>query len=126
MSRGLGDVYKRQITHSGQSASVGLPVTIGSAIPDPESLSWYGTDDVIVLNRSSSGSQLYEVPLNGGQPTPIGTVNGDPVSVTATSPDSSAAEIVLGLTGGKIMFSANLGISFESAKAVGQAPVYPG
>jgi len=114
------------ITHSGQSVSVGLPVTIGSAISDPESLSWYGTDDVIVLDRSSSGSQLYEVPLNGGQPTPIATVNGDPVSVTATSPNGSAAEIVLGLSEGKIMFSANLGISFETVKAVGQAPVYPG
>ena len=47
------------------------------------------------------------------------------MSVTATSPDDSAREIVLGLSDGKIMVSANLG-SFESTRAVGQAPAYPG
>jgi len=113
------------VTHSGPSASVGLPVTIGSAITDPVSLSWYGADDVIVLNGSSSGSQLYEVPLNGGQPTPIATTGGKAVSVTATSPAGSAPQIALGLSDGKILTSANLG-AFEPAGATGLAPVYPG
>ena len=113
------------ITHSGPSASVGPPVTIGSAIPDPVALSWYGTDNVIVLNGGSSGAQLYEVPLNGGQPTPIAVPGGDTVSVTATSPAGATAEIVLGMPDGKIMVSANLG-SFELARAIGAAPVYPG
>ena len=53
-------------------------MTIGSAIPDPEALSWYGTDDVIVLAEGPSGPQLYEVPLNGGQPTPIATPTATP------------------------------------------------
>jgi len=82
-----------------------------------------------VLNGSSSGPQLYEVPLNGGQPSPIQSAGGDPVSVTATSPGSSGApagEIILGLSNGKIMVSANLGNSWEPARAVGQAPAYPG
>jgi hypothetical protein len=125
----VSQVQVAAITHSGPSASVGQPETIGSAIPDPESLSWYGTDDVIVLNGSPSGSQLYEVPLNGGQPSPIQSAGGDPVSVTATSPASPGppvGEIVLGLSDGKIMVSANLGGSFESTRAVGQAPAYPG
>ena len=125
----VSQVQVAAITHSGPSASVGLPESIGSGIPDPESLSWYGTDDVIVLNGSPSGSQLYVVPLNGGQPSPIQSAGGDPMSVTATSPGSpgdSAGEIVLGLSDGKIMVSANLGASFESTRAAGQAPAYPG
>ena len=90
-------------------------------------LSWYGTDDVIVLSAGSSGPQLYKVPLNGGQPTPIATPDGDPVSVTATNPDDAAGEIALGMSDGKIMIAANQG-AFEPARAVavGQAPAYPG
>jgi hypothetical protein len=121
----FGQVQLAAITHSGPSASVGPPVTIGSAISDPESLSWYGTDYVIVLNGSPSGPQLYEVPLNGGQPTPIATAGDDPVSVTATSPNGSTPEIALGLSDGEIMISANLG-AFERTRAAGQAPAYPG
>ncbi len=113
------------ITHSGPSASVGSPVIIGSAIADPEALSWYGPDYDIVLSGSSSGAQLYEVPLNGGQPTPIATNGGAPVSVTATNPGGSTAEIAVGLAGGKIMISANPGV-FEPARAAGAAPAYPG
>ena len=115
------------ITHSGPSASVGPPVIIGSAISDPEALSWYGADYVVVLGRSSSGEQLYEVPLNGGQPVliPIPTTDGAPVSLTATDPEGSTAEIVLGMPDGKIMVSANQG-AFEPARADGAAPAYPG
>jgi hypothetical protein len=125
--KSVSQVQVAAITRSGQSVSVGEPVTIGSAIPDPEALSWYGTDDVIVLGGSSSGPQLYEVPLNGGQPTPIATPDGDPVSVTATNPDDSAGEIALGMSDGKIMIAADQG-AFEPVRAVptGQAPAYPG
>ena len=70
------------ITRSSGSASVGPPVTIGSAIADPEAVSWFGTDDVIVLNGSSSGAQLQEVPLNGAQPAAIAVTGGVPVSLT--------------------------------------------
>jgi Lipoprotein LpqB beta-propeller domain/Sporulation and spore germination len=113
------------ITRSGGSASVGLPVTVGSAIADPEAVSWFGTDDVIVLNGSSSGAQLHEVPLNGAQPTAIAVTGGIPVSLAATNPGDSTAEIVLGMSDGKIMISANLGI-FEPARVLGAAPVFPG
>ena len=123
----VSQVQVAAITRSGQSVSVGQPVIIGSAVPDPEALSWYGTDDVIVLSAGSSGPQLYKVPLNGGQPTPIATPDGEPVSVTATNPDDAAGEIALGMSDGKIMIAANQG-AFEPARAVavGQAPAYPG
>ena len=113
------------ITHSGQAVTVQQqPVTIGAGITRPDALSWYGTDDVIVLAGSSSSAQLYEVPLNGGPPTIIATP-GDPVSVTATSPEGSTADIAIGLPGGKIMVSADLG-AFQPTRAAGQSPAYPG
>jgi hypothetical protein len=113
------------ITRSGQVATVqGLPVTIGAGISQPDAVSWYGTDDVVVLAGASASAQLYEVPLNGGPPTIIATP-GVPVSVTATSPEGSAAQIAVGLPGGKIMVSTDLG-AFQPTRAGGQAPAYPG
>ena len=107
------------IAHSGGSASIGQTVTIGAGITDPQALSWYDANDVIVLARTSSGSQLEDVPLNGSLPTPI-AAEGNITSVTATSPD-----IAIGLSGGQIMVAANLG-AFANTPATGQAPVYPG
>jgi Lipoprotein LpqB beta-propeller domain/Sporulation and spore germination len=113
------------IIHPGSpSVSLGVPVAIGSGITDPEALTWYDANNVIVLDRGSSGGQLDEVPLNGGQPIPI-TSEGNIVSVTATSPSGPSPNIAVGLSGGQIMVSANLG-AFESTHATGQAPVYPG
>jgi hypothetical protein len=120
-----GEVQLAAITRTGGSVSVGPPVTIGSAIPDPEAVSWFGTDDVIILSGSSSGAQLHEVPLNGAQPAAIAVTGGVPVSLTATSPGGSTAEIVLGMSDGKIMISAGLG-TFEPARTLGAAPVFPG
>ncbi len=112
------------IAHSGASASLGDAVTIGPGITDPQALTWYDANNIIVLTGSPPGSQLEEVPLNGGQPTPI-VSEGNIVSVTATSPGGSGPEIAIGLSGGQIMVSANLG-AFENTRATGQAPVYPG
>jgi hypothetical protein len=113
------------ITHGGTSSSVGDPVTLGASIPDPELVTWYGADDLIVLAKNSSGTQLYDVPLNGGQPSQVATAGGDPVSVTATSPENSAAQVAVGLPDGRIMISTSLG-AFQPSRAAGQAPAYPG
>jgi hypothetical protein len=115
------------ITHSGQVASVqGLPVTIGAGVSQPDAVSWYGTDDVVVLAGPSASAQLYLVPLNGGPPTIIATPGpGAPESVTTTSPEGSVAQIAIGLPGGKIMVSTDLG-AFQPTRAAGQAPAYPG
>jgi hypothetical protein len=94
-------------------------VPIGSGIGEPEALSWYDANNVIVLDGSSSGGQLWEVPLNSGAPSAIPSV-GNIVSVTAASPN-----IAIGLTNEQVMVSTNLG-AFESTHATGQAPVYPG
>jgi hypothetical protein len=113
------------ITHSGLSASVVQPtVLIGANVPEPDAVTWYGPDDVIVLAGSSSNPQLDEVPLNGGQPTVI-TTPGAPESVTATSPEGSAPIIAVGLPDDKILVSTDLG-AFQPTRVVGQAPAYPG
>jgi hypothetical protein len=113
------------ITHSGPSASIAQPtVIIGAGIPEPDAVTWYGADDVIVLAGSPSTAQLDEVPLNGGQPTMI-TTPGAPESVTATSPEGSAPDIAIGLPGDRILVSTDLG-AFQPTRAFGQAPAYPG
>ena len=45
--------------------------------------------------------------------------------MTATS-SGGPGDIVLGLSDGKIMISANQGASWVPGRAVGQAPAYPG
>jgi hypothetical protein len=112
------------IARVGNSAQVGPAEAIGASIPDPVALSWYGEDDVIVLAGSTSAAELEEVPLNGGQPTTIPT-QGDVVSMTATSPDSSTPGIAIGLSNGHIMVSTKQG-AFEPTRATGVTPVYPG
>ena len=106
------------VRNGGQSLGQTV-VPIGSGIGEPESLSWYDANNVIVLDGNSSGGQLWEVPLNGGAPSAIPSV-GNIGSVTAASPN-----IAIGLAYGQVMVSANLG-AFENTRATGQAPVYPG
>jgi hypothetical protein len=100
------------------------PVLIGASITRPDSLSWYGSDDLIVLAGSSANAQLEEVPLNGGQPMVI-SAPGSPVSVTAANSEGSVSDIAIGLPGGKIMLSTDQG-AFQPTRATGIAPVYPG
>jgi hypothetical protein len=111
------------VTRSGSSASMGESLSLGSSIADPTALTWYGEDNLIVL--AGNPGQLYEVPLNGVQPTQIPVTGGNPVSVSATGPESATPYVAVGLSNGTIMVSANQS-GFEPTKAVGWVPVYPG
>jgi len=111
------------ITRADGGVSMGVPLTIGSGLAGPEQLSWYGTDNLIALAGSPAG--LYEVPLNGGQPTSIPVTGGEPVSVTATGPENGPDDIAVGLSNGTIVVSAGPS-GFEPTQAVGSVPVYPG
>ena len=112
------------VTRGGSSASMGGTLTLGSSIADPTALTWYGQDDLIVL--AGNPGQLYEVPLNGEQPTQIPVTGGTPVSVSATGPEGSIPDIAVGLSNGTIMVSSSNQSGFEPTKAVGWVPVYPG
>lgn len=123
-------VQLASIARSGPSAFIGEPVTLGAGISDPEALSWYGPDSVIVMWGGAAGAQLAEVPLNGGQPTAIATPPTT-VSMTATSPGQVGSSVVLGLSGGQILVatasSPTSGLSeFQPTHATGRAPAYPG
>ena len=124
MILGTGAALQLVAIDRGGIPSFGPPVAIGSGITDPESLSWYDANDVIVLD-GSSGGQLWEVPLNGGAPSAIAS-QGNIVSVTATNPSGPTTNIAVGLANGQIMVSSKLGAAFEITRATGQAPVYPG
>jgi hypothetical protein len=114
------------ITRSGGQLEVGQSVAVGGDISDPEQLSWFGTDDVIVLSGSSSGARLDEVPLNGSPLTPITNTPSQAVSVTATNSAGSSSSVAVGLSGGGIVVSTDLGASWSSARPSGSAPAYPG
>jgi Lipoprotein LpqB beta-propeller domain/Sporulation and spore germination len=106
------------IGHTGNVASIGRPSAIGAGI-QPEAVSWYGPDDVIVLARSKSGPQLDEVPLNGGAPTPIRL---DPGTISITA---DGLALAAGLADGTIAVEASPDATWTHA-AVGTAPAYAG
>jgi Lipoprotein LpqB beta-propeller domain/Sporulation and spore germination len=112
------------ITRSAEQPVIGPSVAVGGDISDPEQVSWFGPDDVIVLSKGSDGAQLDEVPLNGGPLQPIST-SSETESVTATNPVSSGSYIAVGLSDGQIMVSTDLG-AFQTVRASGSAPAYPG
>ncbi len=80
----------RQYTYIAQTSSV---LRVGTDIADPIALTWLDPDHLLVLGRTGSGrTQLYEVPLNGGQSTPIATPRG--VTVCDRELASQAASAV--------------------------------
>jgi two-component system sensor histidine kinase MtrB len=74
-------------TYVAQTSSV---LRVGTDVADPISLTWLDPDHLLVLGRTTAGSnQLFEVPLNGGQSLPIATPR-DAISVTANWPSGHA------------------------------------
>ena len=95
-------------------------MAIGTGAPDPEALTWYDADHIVVLERTAAGAQLAVIPLNGGQPTPIPTLAGT-VSVTA-----GGARLAVGLSNGQLDVSPGLNGLWTQVAAAGSAPAYPG
>lgn len=110
------------ITHidNGTTAAIGQTVAVGAGVLDPTSLTWYDADNVIILAGSGSGAQLEEIPLNGGQPRPIGTLS-DTVSVTG-----DGAGLAVGLANDQLYVSPGLDAQWTKVAATGRDPVYPG
>jgi hypothetical protein len=82
------------IERSGDQVAIGPPVPIGTDVPGQLSdLTWYDTGDVIALTQLPSGSELYEVPVDGSQSRPIATESGT-VSITASSAVSGGGQLV--------------------------------
>jgi hypothetical protein len=107
---------------------------VGSDVVDPVALTWLNPDHLLVLDRlGPTKTELFEVPLNGGQSTEIPTPRGV-ASVAASQPagQSQPPLIVIGIaptgtTPGKIEESSN-GLLNPDWKPVasGITPVFAG
>jgi hypothetical protein len=119
---GASQLLLAAIIHSdaGAAVSIGQTVAIGAGIADPGALSWYDADHIVVLAGAGSGAQLEEVPVNGGQPTLIGTQSGT-VSVTG-----DGAGLAVGLSNGELFVSPSLNAPWEPVDSAGKGPVFPG
>ena len=101
--------------------TVGVP--LGASVTDPMDLTWYGADNLVVLNQASSGNALWEVPVDGqpaqGLVTPPGTI-----SITA---DGSANVLVAGLSGARLAVSTGIEGPWQTLGGEqGQNPAYSG
>ena len=125
------------INRSGSQVAIGPPVPIGTDVPGQLSdLTWYDTGDVIALTQLSSGSELYEVPVDGGQSRPIAT-ESETVSITASSAVSGDGRLVAGRSDGTLVQLPDpsgsiwrpvetTGSSGGPGASHGTSPVYPG
>jgi Lipoprotein LpqB beta-propeller domain/Sporulation and spore germination len=99
-------------------------VPLGPNITHPNALTWYDADDLLVLNSTSSGNTLLEVPVDGQQasgpyPVPPGTV-----SITADKGNALVAG--LAVAGGKLAVSPSLYGGWQMLAGNGQYPAYTG
>jgi hypothetical protein len=105
---------------------------VGSDIGNPVALTWLDPDHLLALSRSGTGrTQLFEVPLNGGESTEI-TIPVGVTSLAASWPNGPAPHVVIGIAP-----TVNSPGKIEMAKsgwpnpdwvpvAQGTSPVYPG
>jgi hypothetical protein len=103
------------------SISAGVPLAAG--LTDPIALTWYGADNLVVLNQLSSVNSLWEVPVDGQSAqgplvTPPGTI-----SITAAGP---ANVLVAGLSGTRLAVSTGLEGPWQTLYEQGQNPAYSG
>jgi hypothetical protein len=98
-------------------------LAVGPELTDPISLSWWGPDHLLVLDKTPGGAHLYEVPLNGGQSTLVPNVPLDAVSVAADG--SSVAIESTGPRGPVVLVSRDLGGIWHRIPGA-SSPTYPG
>ena len=103
-------------------SSIGQPVRLGPNITDPLALTWYDADDLLVLNGTSNGSTLWEVPVDGQPATKLPGVLPGAISITADGP---ANALVVGLSDGQMEVSASLEGPWQPLGASGQNPAFP-
>ena len=85
------------------------------------SLTWYDEDHLLAVAGRPSATQLWEVPVDGDNPTSLGPLPGI-ASVTAAGPGNP---FYLGLTDGQLERAVGPNQLLQGITA-GQAPSYPG
>jgi Lipoprotein LpqB beta-propeller domain/Sporulation and spore germination len=97
-----------QFTYVAQNTQL---LRVGTDVPHPISLAWLDPDHLLVLSQNGPRkTQLYEVPLNGGQSAPIPTPRGtksvaaswpsgpDPTMAVAIAPTAASPNGVIQLS----------------------------
>ncbi|MGH3186744.1 MAG: LpqB family beta-propeller domain-containing protein [Streptosporangiaceae bacterium] len=97
-------------------------VPLGPNITDPTSLTWYGADNLLVLDHESDGNMLWEVPVDGQQATGPQLTLAGTVSIAA---DGAANALVAGLADGSMAVSTGLSVQWQTLSQLGQDPAYP-
>jgi Lipoprotein LpqB beta-propeller domain/Sporulation and spore germination len=110
------EVLLTAVTRTDSQISLGPTVTIGTSLTAPAALSWYDPDHLILL----AGSQLYEVPVNGGAVVPLGPVPPGTQSVTSAGPGQIAT------TGHNQILTSTGPDEIQQPTAAGTSPAYPG
>lgn len=113
---GARQVLLTAVTRTNSQISLGPTVTIGASLTAPAALSWFDPDHLIVL----AGSQLYEVPANGGAADPVGAVPPGTQSVTSAGPGQIATS-----GHGQLLTSSGPDQILQPA-GPGTSPAYPG
>ena len=96
---------------------------LGPTITRPTALTWYGADNLLVLNAAGTGNALWEVPVDGQQAQQLPFTPAGTVSITA---DGSANVLVAGLADNYLDISTSLEGPWQPLGNQGQAPAYPG
>jgi len=98
-------------------------VPLGTSLTDPVALTWYGADDLIVVDHASSGNALWEVPVDGQQAQGPEATQAGTISITA---DGTSNVLVAGLTDNQLAVSTGLEGPWQTLGEPGQDPAYPG
>jgi hypothetical protein len=123
ITRTQGPPNPRNPTAQTERISVDASPTLGSSITRPTALTWYGVDDLVVLNAAGTSSALWEVPVDGQQAQQLPATPAGTISITA---DGLANVLVAGLAGGYLAISTGLDGPWQQLGNQGQAPAYPG
>ena len=106
-----------------ETASIDGLVQVGPDIAQPDTLTWYDADDLIVLAGSSAKATLSEVPVDGqnsssSQPAPAGA--------NAITAAGGMNALVAGLSDHQLADSTGLEGPWQPLAVPGQNPAYPG
>ena len=107
---------------SGGAPTLGKAVSIGTDVRHPAQLTWYDADHLIVLSRSQTAPQLYQVPVNGGFSTVLNPDSGMR-SITAAGP---ANPMAAGLAHAQLALESNLNGTWVLQHGPTGTPVYAG
>ena len=113
----------RQPTAQTERITVDVSPTLGPSITRPTALTWYGDDNLVVLNTAGSANALWEVPVDGQQAQQLPFTPAGTISITADGP---ANVLVAGLADDYLAISTSLEGPWQQLGNQGQAPVYPG